>query len=95
MQVSTWEYRAANWDKVIRFVLVFSALIAPCWTLPALARYSGVLCPKCQYLALPARSPRCSWLSGPCPPLRWALNQTAHSHEFSPVSSLGSQVAQM
>ena len=25
----------------------------------------------------------------------WALNQTVHSHEFSPVSSLGSQVAQM
>ena len=25
----------------------------------------------------------------------WALNQMAHSHEFSLVSSLGSQVAQM
>ena len=25
----------------------------------------------------------------------WALNQTAHSHEFSPVSSRGSQVAQV
>ena len=25
----------------------------------------------------------------------WALNRMAHSQEFSPVSSLGSQVAQM
>ena len=39
-----------------------------------------------------------AWLKSDCVVVQFwwrALNQTAHSHEFSPVSSLGSQEAQM